>query len=158
MTVDMWARNETWFSIKVLTDIQSDDNTSGIQNDSYTRRIGEISTMLGIPINKYLHLGRNVGSRTLDFLEADEGEIRRMGQWNPSTFDNHYSSKIPMKAMRMLAGYENETDLYFNTRTSVQPSDDLLRATPIGCWVYDTLREFQAEHCPTRHPTATRVC
>jgi hypothetical protein len=90
MTTDQWADNSYWFDIKLLTDIQNMDNKTKIQNDSFGKRIKEISHKLNISVSKNLHLGRNLGSRTLDFLELDEGEIRRMGQWNPSTFDNAY--------------------------------------------------------------------
>ena len=60
-----------------------------------------------------------------------------MGQWNPSVFDNSYSSKLPIGPMRKLAGFHGSHQMYFNTRCSVEVPAALKRMTPLG-WVYQT--------------------
>ena len=62
-----------------------------------------------------------------------------MGQWNPSTQDNCYSSKLPMGPIRKLAGYHSNSRCYFNTRATIMPSENLLRLCPIGKWSYNAL-------------------
>jgi Centromere DNA-binding protein complex CBF3 subunit, domain 2 len=137
-----WMDNQKWFRIKFLVDVQAADFTKEIKNDSYGRAIKETLKGLNIACNKLLHLGRVVGSRILEMLEEESEEIRRMGQWNPSTFDNSYSSKLPMGPIRKLAGFHSGNRCYFNTRTQVIPDEELLRLTPIGEWCYDALEEL----------------
>ena len=64
-----------------------------------------------------------------------------MGQWNPSCFDNHYSTKeFPLSAIHKLAGFPDK--IYFNTRTSVKVPESLLKSTPIGKWAYSAYEEL----------------
>jgi hypothetical protein len=123
-----------------LIDVNGSDRTVEMKNDSYGDHIRKILNKLKIDCNKLLHLGRNLGSKILDLLEVESEAIRRMGQWNPNTFDNSYSSKLPLGPIRNLAGYSNSSKIYFNTRTSVDPPFELLELTPIGVWVYEALR------------------
>jgi Centromere DNA-binding protein complex CBF3 subunit, domain 2 len=85
-------------------------------------------------------MGRNYGAKALDLMEVASEDIRRMGQWNNSIVDNSYSSKLPMKAIRSLAGYNSATGMYFNTRTTVKPPMELLRLTPLG-FAFDMYNE-----------------
>ncbi|KAG7364178.1 hypothetical protein IV203_037380 [Nitzschia inconspicua] len=62
-----------------------------------------------------------------------------MGQWNPSVFDNYYSTKLPIGSIRKLAGYVSKSNIYYNTRTTVNPNDALLKSTPMGSFVYTAL-------------------
>ena len=47
-------------------------------------------TALGLPANKVLHLGRNIGAKWLDCVEVDAAEVKRMGQWNQSIYEKAY--------------------------------------------------------------------
>lgn len=138
-TTEDWTNNSKWFDIKLLVDVNGADNTVSMKNDSYSKHIKRVLIKLNIVCDKLLHLGRNLGAKTLDLLEEETAEIKRMGQWDPSTFDNAYSSKLPMGPMRKLAGFAGSHKIHFNTRTTVKPGDVLLRATPIGKWVYEAL-------------------
>jgi hypothetical protein len=84
-------------------------------------------------------VSRNIGACILEMLEEESEEIHRMGQWNPSIFDNSYSAKLPLGPMRKLAGYHSSTKMYYNPRTTCIPKDDLHRATPMGAWCYNAL-------------------
>ena len=72
-------------------------------------------------------------------LEEESEAIRRMGQWNPSIFDNSYSARLPLGPMRKLAGYHSSNKMYYNTRSTIEPDVSLLRSTPIGKWCYNAL-------------------
>lgn len=156
-TVDDWLNNGTWFDIKLLADTHAPDKTKEMGSDSYGRHIGQVLARLGLPANKLLHLGRNIGARILDLLEEEDEAIRKMGQWNPSVYDNSYSSKLPMGPMRKLAGYHGNTKLYFNTRTAVMPPESLLRSTPMGSWIYATHDAVSKDTRSADHPTTMYV-
>jgi Centromere DNA-binding protein complex CBF3 subunit, domain 2 len=77
--------------------------------DSYGDHISKILQRLGLPMNKLLHIGRNIGAKILELLEEEDEAIRKMGQWNPSVFDNSYSAKLPIGPMQKLAGYQGKS-------------------------------------------------
>ena len=157
MPVEDWLDNSKWFDIKLLVDINGSDTTKEMKNDSYARHIRRILKLLQIICDKLLHLGRNLGSKILDLLEEEMEAIRRMGQWNPTVFDNSYSSKIPLGPIRKLAGYTGGCKIYFNTRSTVKPDDVLLRATPIGEWVYQAYDFVSEAATDGKHQTALHV-
>ena len=137
LTVDDWYDNSKWYDIKLLCDLFAGDrNTKEMVKDSYGETISKVLKRLGLPDKKKCHFGRVQGSKLLEFLEENDESIRKMGQWNPSVFDNSYSSKLPMGPMRKLAGFHGSHQMYFNTRTSVAVPSFLLRSTSLG-WVYD---------------------
>jgi hypothetical protein len=156
LSVDDWLDNSQWFDIKLLTDINSTDNVTPMQSDGYSKAIEKCLKRLKLMTTKLLHLGRNVGSKILDLLEEESEAIRRMGQWNPSIFDNSYSSKLPMGPIRKLAGFHGNNKMYFNTRTGVVVPDELLRMTPIGEWIYD-ITPLVSERAKSDHPTCLHV-
>jgi Centromere DNA-binding protein complex CBF3 subunit, domain 2 len=136
-TLDDWLDNSRWFDIKLLVDSNATDKTKRMQHDSYAKKIKKILKQLGLSCSKLLHLGRNLGAKLLDLLEEFKEEKRSMGQWSPDVVDNSYSSKLPMRPMRKLAGFNTTNPMYFNTRTAVMPTEELLRMTPIGQWCYE---------------------
>jgi len=160
MAIDDWFDNKKWFDIKLLIDVSSHDNRKEMCNDSYGDHVKEILKRLGLPYSKQLHLGRGLGTKLLDLMEEEIREIQRMGQWNSSIYDNSYSSKLPMAPIRKLAGYYGASKMYFNTRTTIEPPDELLFKTPLGgSWIYKTREAFFAsEHAdPSQHTTAAAV-
>jgi hypothetical protein len=157
LTVDDWLDNETWFDIKLLADTNSDDKTKEMGKDSYGTHISKVLQRLGLPMNKLLHLGRNIGSKILELLEEEQDCIRQMGNWNPSMFDVNYSTKLPIKPMRKLAGFHGNHRIYYNTRTSVEPPEVLLLSTPVGIWVYSLHEELMKDSRIADHPTAMFV-
>jgi hypothetical protein len=61
-----------------------------------------------------------------------------MRQWNPSVMDNYYSSELSLGAIRKIAGFlSQESKLYFLTHSIVEPTEELIHSTPLGCcWCY----------------------
>jgi hypothetical protein len=154
MTVEDWMDNKKWFDVKVLVDVSASDFTKEMKNDSYEKHIKSVLRRLNLNMNKILHLGRNIGSRILELLEAEKSEINQMGQWSEGVQDQSYSAKLPMAAMRKMAGYPGKMKCYFNTRTSVDPPEDLLTQTPIGKWVYQAYDAVTEAAGPGKHMTA----
>ena len=157
LTIANWLNNEDWFDIKFLTDIYGADNRRPLRNDTYGRHIKRTLRKLNIICAKIQHLGRNLGTKILDLLEEEAAEIKRMGQWNPSIMDNSYSSKLPIGPMRKLAGFHSENKMYFNTRTTVRPSNSLKRKTPLGKFSFDMLDALVEQDRSGDHPTAMHV-
>ena len=156
-TVEDWLDRRTWFDIKLLTDLIG-DSMSPMHNDSHGDKLKAILRALGLPSCDLLHLGRKLGSKTLDLLEEESREMKRMGQWADGVWDGSYSSKLPFGPIRKLAGYASHKEFYFNTRTMVEPDEALLRHTPIGEWVCDAMEGVNQVAMETgKHGTAAQV-
>jgi Centromere DNA-binding protein complex CBF3 subunit, domain 2/Transcriptional activator of glycolytic enzymes len=159
-TVDDWCDNSKWFDVKLLVDVGSPDRSKEMKNDSYSKCLLRILNVLGLPTSILVHLGRKVGPKILDCLETESADIQRLGNWNPSLMDSCYSSKIPLTAIRAIAGFPGKTNFYYNRRTTVDPPTELLKATPIGKWVYkahDEVKEKVLSSGSTKHQTAYQV-
>jgi len=155
-----WCDNSKWFDMKLLVDVHGTDQTQVMRNDSYSKKLKIILKDLGVPYNKLLHLGRNLGAKMLDLLEELKDEKRSMGQWAPDVIDNSYSSKLPMRPIRKLAGYTSQQAPYHNPRSMVEPSMALLRQTPMGSWCYDAYEsvcEATRSAMGNNHQTALQV-
>ena len=156
-TVEDWLDKESWFDVKLLVDLTG-DNTTIMNNDSYSGKLKTTLQQLGLPCCDLLHLGRKLGSKLLDLLEEETREIKRMGQWADGVWENAYSSKLPFGPIRKLAGFLSKTDFYFNTRTVIKPPECLLKATPIGAWVCEAHECVRAKAIETgKAATAVQV-
>jgi Centromere DNA-binding protein complex CBF3 subunit, domain 2 len=149
-----WKKNSEWFDIKFLVDANGGDNTKEMTCDTYATHIKTILQKLGLPTNKVLHLGRNIGAKWLDVQEINAEEIRRMGQWNQTIYDKSYSSKLPMGAIRSLAGFTAADGMYFNTRTQVMPTAQLCKMTALGKFAFPMLAQLEQDEENHKHPTA----
>ncbi|CAB9528452.1 Transcriptional activator of glycolytic enzymes [Seminavis robusta] len=108
---------------------------------------------LGLDCSKVLHLGRNLGAKYLEMGMTDAELIRQMGQWAAGVFDTSYSTKLPMEAIRALAGFFGGKDsAYFLSRSTVQPKKELLVQTPIGRWVSAAYEAVCAADKKNEHP------
>ena len=83
----------------------------------YTRKINGAFKYLCIDCNKVHHFGRDVGPALMDMQEVITDEIKNMGNWANDVFSNAYSCKLPLTAMRALAGYDPRRGYYKNPRT-----------------------------------------
>lgn len=121
--------NEDWFHIKLLVDanVSRETNTKSIQDKNYEKVIKEACQHLKIPAKHFLHFGRVAGSALLEFMEVQQDDIKRLGNWDPDTQEKIYSTKLPLAAMRAMAGFPTERGLHFNLRTSLEPPERLQR-------------------------------
>jgi hypothetical protein len=137
MTCEDWLDNSSWFDVKLLVDVHRGGcYDKMMKNDSYGKAIKQVLSALGINAYHIVHLGRNLGAKLLEMLDEESEEIRKMGNWNPSIQDTSYSTKLPMKPIRNLAGCKTHGGIYYNKRTVVEPTQELLQMTPVGRWVY----------------------
>jgi len=128
-----------------------------MKNDSYGDHIKRIMKLLRIVSNVILHLGWKLGTKIMEFFEAEDSEIKKLGNWNPGIVDTHYSAKLPLCPIRTMAGYPNETRFYVNHRSSVEPPEGLLKLTPLGRWVYRAREEAFAADTDNKHQTCHHV-
>jgi hypothetical protein len=141
MELEDWLDNSKWFDIKVLVNCHGGDPRKQMGGDAYTKQLKEMLKDLGIVCKKYKHLGRHLGARFLELLEAEMEEIRALGNWNPSIQEKHYSGKMPMGPIRKMGGFSSGKGIHHNIRTTLETDDSLRRMTSIGRWCYDA-REF----------------
>ena len=81
---------------------------------SYIKRIKKACSKLNIQTKKYLHFGRETGSALLEMEEVHQDDINAIGNWCKDVFHEHYSSNLPLGAMRSLAGFDNRYMSGFN--------------------------------------------
>jgi hypothetical protein len=67
---------------------------------------------LGIISKHFVHFGRSAGSVKAELDELDGYNINDLGNWNVDTRRDVYSAKLPMKAMRVMAGHPDATRSY----------------------------------------------
>lgn len=138
-SIDDWMDNSKWFDRKLLVDVCGNDMTVEMKNDGYSKHIKKVLQKLKLISDVLCHLGRKLGTKILELCEEETEELKKMGQWNPSVFDAAYSSKLPLGAIRKIAGFTSSSKIYFNTRTTIEPPNKLLYNTPMGRWCYDAL-------------------
>ena len=105
-------------------------------NGSYKRKLTAVFKKLGIVSPKTEHFGRYCASALLDMEEVDPTIARAIGNWAIDTFGEVYSSKLPLPAMRVLAGGETRKGYYRNARVTFKGDPEhLVLATKVFPWV-----------------------
>ena len=72
---------------------------------------------LGIISKHFVHFGRSAGSVKAELDELDGYNINDLGNWNVDTRRDVYSAKLPMKAMRVMAGHQMKKEVFFAIRS-----------------------------------------
>ena len=116
--------NDSWFNKKLLIPLYANlkvsrdgnvDNSEDRMSDrSYTKRIKKACSKLNLQSKKHLHFGRDTGSALMEMEECDQDGINAIGNWVKDVFHEHYSSNLPLGAMRSLAGFDNRYVSGFN--------------------------------------------
>jgi hypothetical protein len=143
-TLSDWLDNSKWFDVKLLVDPSGGRFEKAMTNDSYAKAIKAVLLGLGIAAIHLVHLGRNLGPKLLEMLEEESDAIRQLGNWNPSMQDSCYSTKLPMRPIRKLAGFVQANGMHYNPRTMVEVPEELARLTPIGGWAIDAFTNIEA--------------
>lgn len=126
-----FTSNSKWFDSKLLVDLQptshggAQDFTKALNYSSYTKWQKRLFQRLGIHSNHWLHFGRTMGPLTLQLEELEDPITKALGNWDPSVFDSRYSCKIPMKGLRVAAGFPQEQGHYVASRFVTKPSEEL---------------------------------
>ena len=100
-------------------------------NGSYKNKLTTAFKKLGIVSPKIGHLGRYCASALLDMEEVDPTIARAIGNWAIDTFGEMYSSKLPLPAMRVLAGGDTRKGFYRNSRVTFKGDPEHLELAKI---------------------------
>jgi hypothetical protein len=135
--VEDWLDNSKWFDVKLLVDATKSgtDFCKAMSNDVYSKAIKSVLGELGIASNHWVHLGRVTGPKILEMLEVEAEDIRILGNWNPTIQEQCYSTKLPMKPIRGIAGFSEASGMHYNVRTTVESDVSLLQATPFSYFI-----------------------
>jgi len=124
-----FTENNRWFDIKLLVDLQSGAHhgyTNAIRNQPYADAIKRHCRELNIPTNHFVHVGRVLGSYMSEVNEDPTEELRKLGNWDPTTQEKFYSTKLPTKILRSKAGFNRGDGIHINPRVAVMPPDELV--------------------------------
>jgi len=122
-----WLKNEDWFDVKVLVDLQNfeESKTGGITEKSCAQEMTNCLRRLGLPTHHQLHFGRFMGPTEMELLdEATNENIRMLGNWDPKQQEKSHSSKLPMKAMKSKACC-GEKGVVCTERVVTEPCDEM---------------------------------
>jgi hypothetical protein len=106
-----FADNSSWFNIKLLIDLSSYNFSVPVSDQNYAKAIKKVCTNLKVPSKHYIHFERTAGSVKAELEEFDGYNINDLGNWNVDTRRDVYSAKLPMKAMRVMAGHAESKGL-----------------------------------------------
>ena len=120
-----WTDNTDWFDMKLLIDAFTTDFEKSMSNDSYARAMKKILKELKIIASHYCHIGRVLGPGEVENLEGESDGSRVLGNWNPTIQEKCYSTKLPMKTLRLMGGFVDSNGMHFNIRVTVEPPQDL---------------------------------
>ena len=85
---------------------------------AYTKKITNCLKSLGITSNKKEHIGRDTAPAIMDIEEVCGLDQRNMGNWASDVYQKCYSKRLPLGALRALAGFSKTRGKYKNPRTS----------------------------------------
>jgi hypothetical protein len=120
-TID-FSSNETWFDVKLLVEKSMANHKKAITDQYYAKSIRNACASLGIVSKHFVHFGRSVGAVQAEMYELDGSEIKVLGNWNPDTQEDRYSSKLPLKALRVMAGHSAvKNQKLFLPRSEIEP-------------------------------------
>jgi Centromere DNA-binding protein complex CBF3 subunit, domain 2 len=147
--------NQSWYDVKLYTDGSIKRQKSGIASKGYGDAMAAVAAGLNISCMHTTHLGRVLGPKVLEMLEFDQDEIRILGNWNPKTQESTYSAKVPMKALRGMAGFgKGVGGVHYNPRSVVPVPVELSNA--VFPWLeesIDSLDSYEARGGESK-PTA----
>ena len=85
---------------------------------SYTAVIKKVLHNLGIDYSVYLgHIGRGIAPGVSEVEEVDGVDRRAIGNWCTDVFGTHYDTRLPLPAMRAMAGFDSRRGRYIHPRS-----------------------------------------
>ena len=110
-TID-FSKNSTWFDIKLLVESGSKNTADSIRDTTFRKTMKEVfkkngihCVHVGIPSKHFVHFGRVMGAIVAELAGGQSLEIKGLGNWNPDTQQERYSSKLPTSILKMMAGF-----------------------------------------------------
>ena len=89
-----------------------------MSNTQYLIRIKKACIFLKLLTKHYLHLDRVTSSALIDIVEVKRCIQLEIGYWKNKTHDNHYSSRLPLVAMRVITGFDARRSFHSNPRVN----------------------------------------
>jgi len=114
-----------WYKLRVFA--KEEDGFEAITYTSHKNVCNNAFRRADCQILTGTHVCRREGCKLADALEIDDSSMRRLGRWDHSRMTQHYSSGIPRRGARELAGHGADEGHYFLIRESVEPSEELQR-------------------------------
>ena len=108
-----FSSNEKWFNVKLLVESSSANTKVCVSIQTYAKAMRSICKKLGIVSKHFVHFGRSVGAVKAELEEMDSALIKKLGNWNPDTQEDRYSAKLPLQALRIMAGHNRKKGLYY---------------------------------------------
>jgi hypothetical protein len=145
------TKNETWYNIKLFTkmdkviSVMDKGNEKEFPGSNYASAVKKELDQLGIFSTHFLHIGRAVGPAGLEMEEVNPLATKVLGNFNPDTQEKRYSMKIPLRAMRVAAGWDAEKGSYYLPRATLLPPQELLNQ--LFPWVERKVREIMTLSC-----------
>ena len=133
--------NDSWFNTKLIhnmsrrkrknpcnTTNESNTDTNVDTNECwkimnkgvYTKKVTNCLKALGIASRKKEHIRRDTAPAIMDLEEVCGLDQRNMGNWSADVFQKSYSKRLPLGALRALAGFPKEKGKYRSARTTFQ--------------------------------------
>jgi Centromere DNA-binding protein complex CBF3 subunit, domain 2 len=149
-----FSSNVNWFLVKLYTDGSREKMYKGISTKGYSTAMGVVAHALGVSSKHTTHLGRVLGPKVLEMLEFSPEEIRVLGNWDPKVQESTYSTKLPMRVIRGMAGFERGGGMHYNPRTAVPVPEELSKE--VFPWLQDCRDHLDAHEAATStlKPTA----
>ena len=144
--------NNSWFDMKFITEIRSQDRNKIISTCTYYNAIKTACHKLGIITKHYVHLGRVAGSILSEINEDGNEDLRILGNWDPKIQEKSYSNKLPMRILRRKAGLCQANEMNYNPRVAFEVPQELL--DQVFPWVPEAKKPFEVDAPPADKVTA----
>ena len=89
-----------------------------MSDTQYLKRIKRACKILKLLAKHYLHFKGVTASSLMDMIEVKYVIKRDIGNRKNDTYDNHYSSKLPLSSMRFMAGFDGRRSYHYNARAN----------------------------------------
>jgi hypothetical protein len=76
-------------------------------------------------VDKLQHFGRKYGALYPEMQDIPIAEIEHLGNWSTSQREEAYSTKFPIKALRVTGGHEETKESYSIERGACIPPEEL---------------------------------
>jgi hypothetical protein len=114
-----FTSNDKWFNVKLHTDGTMQKMFKGINQKGYSTTMGVVTHALGVSTKHTLCLGCVLGPKVLEMQEFSQEETRVLGNWDPKVQESMYSTKLPMKVIGGMAGFDGGLGMPYNPRMGV---------------------------------------
>ena len=94
------------------------DKEIEMSSSSYVSKTSCTCESLGLACNNYKHFGRVIAPALMDLHDCEELSKRNVGNWATDVYGKSYCTKLPLSAMRTLAGFDVQRGFHANKRST----------------------------------------